>query len=225
MNRGMTLPRKRPIPGAWQGAGSSPPTEEPPPHPLGPTTPVGVETPDFGLTGATGMDESTEDESMIRMRIDTPLLPELQTPVQAFHSTEIEERGQDPRENPPLSPLPLSANQTETLATKPDEATDIFVQEKFIVPTAEQPSERWTIGLFLFPGADPQFPTRVADRQERRNSCLLVNTGATTISIGPSQSSLVPFLLAGAALKLDTLAPIFANSSGGSLIVIEELSE
>src|SRR5258708_14673115 len=165
---------------------------------------------------------------MINMRIDTPLLTELIPPQQSFHSTELERYDRDritARDEPPLKPLPLTANQAETLATREEEQTDTFVQEKFIVPIFQQPSERWSIEAFTFPSADINAPIRVADRQERRSSVLLVNNGATTSSIGPSQTSLVPFLLAGAALKLNSLAPVYANAAAGSMVVIEELTE
>lgn len=222
---------KKKIPGAWQSAGSvAPPDEsEREVHPLGPITPVGEDTPDFGTTGATDMDESVEDDSMVNMRTDTPILPELIPPTQSFHSTELEKDAQDPRENSPLSSLPLTTEQQEILATKSDEETDIFLQEKFVVPTTQEPSERWSIEQFNLPAADG-LPVRVADRQERRIYALIINTtGGATISVGTTSANVVPLLTAvgiAAGLKLTTLAPIYAQASVTSTItVIQEFTE
>ena len=222
---------RRKNPGAWQSGGSvTPPDEdEREVHPLGPITPVGEETPDFATTGATNMDESVEDESMVNMRTDTPILPELIPPQQSFHSTELEEREQDPREISPLSSLPLTTEQQDILAVKSDEETDIFKQEKWTVPVIQEPSERWSIEQFNLPAADG-LPVRVADRQERRIYALIINTtGGATISVGTTSANVVPLLTTvgiAAGLKLTTLAPIYAQASVTSTIaVIQEFTE
>lgn len=218
-------------PGEWQQHGSvAPPTEEERAvHPLGPETPLRFEEPNFGTTGAVGYDESVEDDSMINMRVDSPVLPELQAPVQAFHSTPINEEGhQDPRNREKFQrTMPLSANQSQTEVTTEASPTDQFLSEKFIVPTSEQPSEHWTIEQYTFPTVDGT-PLRIAERQERRKYVLLVGSGAT-LSIGPAPAQLVPYL--GSVgntqlLKLSTLGPIYANSTAAATVtVIQEFQE
>lgn len=219
------MPR-RDKPGAWQGGGSSPPQDEKPPHPLGPETPPRFEEPDFATTGAVGWDASVEDPDIFTLRTDTPYLPELIPPQQAFHTTDIDPH-QDPREVPAhLQKLPLTTEQNETITEKEREPTDLFQAEKFVVKTNNQPSEHWDIFTYNLPGPDAPQAMRIADRQERRRSVLLVNVGTLTISIGPSAQNVTPFLLAGAALKLETMAAVYATSAiGGQITVIEELGE
>jgi hypothetical protein len=216
---------KRDKPGAWQGGGSTPPQEEPS-HPLGPETPTRFLEPDFAITGAVGYDASVEDSDIFQLRTDTPIAPKLVPPQQAFHSTELDPH-QDPREVPThLQILPLTTEQQETITEKEHEPTDIFLAEKFVVPVLNQPSEHWDIFTWVLPGPDAPQPMRIADRQARRKNVLLVNVGTVTISIGPTAQNVTPFLLVGAALKLETMAPIYATSAaGGLLTVIEELDD
>jgi len=202
--------------------------DEEKPHPLGPETPSRYQTPDFGSTGAVGWDASVEDPDSFTLRRDTPYVPELIPPQQAFHSTEIEPGKQDPRQThgSQLQALPLTTEQASTITEKENEPTDIFIQEKFTVPVDIQPSERWDIYIVNFPSQDPNAAIRIADRQEKRVYLTIFNTGTVVISIGPTPSALIPFLAVGANLKLETLAAVFANASvGGQVTVIQELEE
>lgn len=202
--------------------------DEEKPHPLGPETPPRYQTPDFAITGAVGWDTSVEDPESFVLRRDTPYVPEMIPPQQAFHSTELEPGKQDPRQahGSHLQALPLTTEQAETITEKEHEPTDIFTQEKFTVPVDIQPSERWDIYIVNFPSQDPNAPIRIADRQEKRVNVVVINTGTVTVSIGPSTSALIPFLTVGASLKLETLAAIYANAgAGGQVTVIQELEE